>query len=140
MVLLKGNVGTLLKLLTLLLFIVVLTKFWGEAILIAIHLINKILSFHTSSLLSFEKLYNYAFDYFSLRVFDCTCFVFRPHTEHSKLYVHSVICVFLGYGEGQRDIIALIRLAINYMFLIMFSSLSIYLSFFILVESHKTTN
>ena len=29
-------------------------------------------------------------------------FVLRPHVERSKLSPRSAICVFLGYGEGQK--------------------------------------
>ena len=38
----------------------------------------------------------------SFRVFGCTCFVLRPHVERSKLSSRSIICVFLGYGEGKK--------------------------------------
>lgn len=65
-----------------------------------VHLINKIPLSHTSGLSSFEKLYGYAPDYSSLRVFSCACFVLRPHAKHSKLFDRSIIYVFLGYGEG----------------------------------------
>jgi hypothetical protein len=71
-------------------------EFWGEAILTAVSLINTILSSHSLGLSLFEKLYGYVFDYSSFRVFDCTCFVLRPHVERSKLSSQSAICVFLG--------------------------------------------
>ena len=47
----------------------------GKVVLIVVHLINKILSSHTSNLSPFERLYGYAPNYFSLRVFCCTSFV-----------------------------------------------------------------
>ena len=78
------------------------SEFWGEVVLTAINLINKITSSHTLSLSPFEKLYGYAPDYSSLRVFGSTCFVLLPHVEHTKLSSRSTICVFLGYGEGQK--------------------------------------
>jgi hypothetical protein len=65
-------------------------------------LINKISSSHTLGFSPFEKLYGYAPDYSSFRVFYCTCFVLYPHVEHSKLSTQSVICVFLSYGEGKK--------------------------------------
>ena len=61
------------------------SEFWGEAVLTAVSLINTIPSSHSSSLSPFEKLYGYVPDYSSFRVFGCTCFVFRPHVESSKL-------------------------------------------------------
>ena len=51
------------------------SDFWGEAVLTAVNLINKIPSSHCSGLSPFEKLYRYAPDYSSLKVFGCTCFV-----------------------------------------------------------------
>ena len=77
-------------------------------------------------------MYSYAPYYSFLRVLGCTCFVFYPFVECSKSSFHSIICVFLRYGEGKKKNVALIQLAINYMFLVMFSSLSIYLSFIFL--------
>jgi hypothetical protein len=65
-------------------------------------LIDTISSSHTLGFSLFEKLYGYAPDYSSFRVFYCTCFVLYPHVEHSKLSTQSVICVFLSYGEGKK--------------------------------------
>jgi len=85
-----------------LLFAFVPSEFQGEAFLTAISLINTISSSYSSSLSPFEKLYGYVPDYPSCRVFSCTCFVLHPHVERSKLSSRSVICVFLGYGEGKK--------------------------------------
>ncbi|CAL2250163.1 unnamed protein product [Prunus armeniaca] len=76
--------------------------FWGEAVLTANHVINRIPTSLTSSISPFERLYGNSPDYFSLKVFGCTCFVLRPPVEHTKLYARSAMCVFLGYGEGQK--------------------------------------
>ena len=78
------------------------SEFWGEAVLTAVHAINRIPSSITSGLSPFKKLYCYAPDYSALRVFGSTCFVLRPHVERSKLSSRSSICVFLGYGDGQK--------------------------------------
>jgi hypothetical protein len=37
-----------------------------------------------------------------LKFFFCTCFVLYPHIERNKLSSQSVICVFLGNGEGKK--------------------------------------
>ena len=76
--------------------------FWGEAVLTVIGLINTILSSYISGLFHFEKLYGYAPNYFSFRVFSCTCFVFHSYIERSKFSSRSTICVFLGYSEGKK--------------------------------------
>ena len=76
--------------------------FWGEALLTATYVINRIPTAHNSGLSPFEKLYGESPDYSSLRVFGCTCFVLRPHVERNKLSPRSALCVFLGYGIGQK--------------------------------------
>jgi hypothetical protein len=77
-------------------------EFWGEAVLTAVSLINTIPSSYSLGLSPFEKLYGYAPDYSSFRIFGCTCFILRPHVECSKLSSRSAIGVFLGYGEGKK--------------------------------------
>ena len=47
-------------------------------------------------------MYSYAPYYSFLRVLGCTCFVFYPFVECSKSSFHSIICVFLRYGEGKK--------------------------------------
>ena len=50
----------------------------------------------------FEKLFKYTPDYSSLKVFGSTCFVLRRRVECNKLFLCFTICVFLGYGAGQK--------------------------------------
>ncbi|KAJ9550333.1 hypothetical protein OSB04_014378 [Centaurea solstitialis] len=103
MELLKGNTDILLKLLVHCLFSSgVPSIFLGEALLTATYLINRIPIAHNSGLSPFEKLYGESPDYSFLRVFGCTCFVLRPHVERNKLSPRSALCVFLGYGIGQK--------------------------------------
>ena len=78
------------------------SEFWGEVVLTAVSLINTISSSHNSGLSPFKKLYGYVPDYFSFRVYGCTCFVLRLYVQHSKLSSRFVFCVFLGYGEGKK--------------------------------------
>jgi hypothetical protein len=78
------------------------SEFWGEVVLTAVSLINTITSSHSLGLSPFEKLYGHVPNYSSFRVFGCTCFVLRPRAECSKLSSRSVICVFMGYGEGKK--------------------------------------
>jgi len=47
-------------------------------------------------------MYGHAPDYSNLSVFGCTCFVLKPHVEHTKLLAKSALCVFLGYGLGEK--------------------------------------
>ncbi|XP_075489501.1 uncharacterized protein LOC142528343 [Primulina tabacum] len=78
------------------------SAFWGEAILIAVHVINRIPTSHNSGLSPFEKMYGHAPYYSSLRVFGCACFVLRPQIERNKFSPRSALYVFLGYGIGQK--------------------------------------
>jgi hypothetical protein len=63
----------------------VLSYFLGEVVLTTISLINTIPSSYISGFSPFKKLYGYAPDYSSFKVFCCTCFILRPHVEHNKL-------------------------------------------------------
>ncbi|CAL8092397.1 unnamed protein product [Prunus armeniaca] len=76
--------------------------FWGKVVLTENHVINRIPTSLTSGISPFERLYGNRPDYFSLKVFGCTCFVIRPPVEQTKLSARSAMCVFLGYGEGQK--------------------------------------
>ncbi|XP_047314470.1 uncharacterized protein LOC124918333 [Impatiens glandulifera] len=75
---------------------------WGETVLTTAHVINRISISHNSGLSPFEKLYGHSPDYSSLRVLSCICFVLRPHVDRNKLSPLSTLCVFLGYGVGQK--------------------------------------
>ena len=103
MMLLRRNLGTLLKLLILFYCLhMFLMNFGEEAVFTVVHLVNKISLSHTSSLSLFENLYDYASDCSFLKVFDCTYFVIYPCEKRNKLSPHSVICVFLRDDEGQK--------------------------------------
>nr|GEU52887.1 uncharacterized mitochondrial protein AtMg00810-like [Tanacetum cinerariifolium] len=67
------------------------------------YVINRIPNAHNSGLSPFKKLYGALPDYSSLRVFECTCFVLKPHVERTKLSSNSTLCVFLCYGVSQKE-------------------------------------
>jgi hypothetical protein len=94
---------------SLLLSAFVLSEFWGEVILTAVSLINTIPSSYSSGLFPFKKLYGYVLDYSSFRVFGCTCFVFYPHVECSKLSSRSAIVSFWVMVKVKRGIVVLIQ-------------------------------
>jgi histone deacetylase 1/2 len=77
-------------------------KFWDEAFVTAVFLINrtpsKVIHFSTP----FERLYNQQPDYSSLRVFGCACWPnLRPYSSR-KLEFRSKRCVFLGYSNLHK--------------------------------------
>jgi hypothetical protein len=86
----------------------ILSKLWGEVVLTTVILIIIIQFYYILDFSLYKNLYGYTPDYFSFRAFDCTYFVLHPHIERNKLSSRSVICVFIGYGEGKRGIVVLI--------------------------------
>ncbi|KAK2391898.1 putative mitochondrial protein [Trifolium repens] len=78
-------------------------KFWGDAILTACHLINRM----SSSVLDNEIPYSLLFPkdplyVVPLRVFGSTCFVHDLSPGRDKLSARAVKCVFLGYSRTQK--------------------------------------
>jgi hypothetical protein len=77
-------------------------KYWDEAFLVAVYLIN-----HTpTKLLSYDTLLHCFLgatpDYSSFRVFWCACWPnLRPYNSH-KLELRSTRCVFLGYSNMYK--------------------------------------
>jgi hypothetical protein len=86
----------------------ILSELWGEVVLTTVILIIIIQFYYILDFSLYKNLYGYTPDYFSFRAFDCTYFVLHPHIERNKLSSRSVICVFIGYGEGKRGIVVLI--------------------------------
>jgi histone deacetylase 1/2 len=77
-------------------------KYWDQAFLAAVYLINrtpsKVLGFDTPM----HKLLSKQPDYSSLRVFGCACWPhLRPYNAH-KLQFRSKRCVFLGYSNMHK--------------------------------------
>ena len=88
---------------TLLLYQKVPQLFWGDAILVACYLINRMPSFVLHDqiphyiLLPTKPLF-----YLPPRVFGCVCFVHILTPGQDKLSAKAMKCVFLGYSRLQR--------------------------------------
>ena len=73
-------------------------KFWDEAFLTAVYLINRLPSKVITSATPFERLFKDKYDYSFLRIFGCACWPnLRPYNNR-KLQFRSKQCVFLGYS------------------------------------------
>ncbi|GJT05141.1 putative RNA-directed DNA polymerase [Tanacetum coccineum] len=76
-------------------------SFWGEALNMAVHVINLTpcvpLRFDVPDRVWSDKDVSYR----HLRVFGCKAFVHIPKDERSKLDVKTKPCVFLGYGQDE---------------------------------------
>ena len=83
----------------LLLFAKVLAPFWGEAVLHAVHAINRIPSAAIHNQTPYERLFGSSPDYHHICSFEFACFVFLQPHKHNKLEPRSRLCCFLGYSE-----------------------------------------
>ncbi|PKU83464.1 Retrovirus-related Pol polyprotein from transposon TNT 1-94 [Dendrobium catenatum] len=77
-------------------------KFWPDAALTAVYLINRLPTPNINQLTPFEMLHNSKPNYSHLRVFGCACFPLSPpHTRH-KLQNKSKLSIFLGYSDTYK--------------------------------------
>ncbi|CAL9217264.1 unnamed protein product [Arabidopsis halleri] len=77
-------------------------RFWGDAVMTACYLINRIPTRVLNDQSPFQVLNNQNPNIEHLRVFGCVCFVFIPGDLRNKLEPKSTKCVFIGYSTTQR--------------------------------------
>lgn len=77
-------------------------KFWDEAFLTAVFLINRLPTKTLDNDTPLSRLYGETPDYTFLRTFGCACWPnLRPYNSH-KLQFRSKRCVFLGYSNSHK--------------------------------------
>jgi hypothetical protein len=75
-------------------------KFWVDAFLTSVYIINRLPTPVLNQSSPYEKLFCKSPDYTMLRVFGCKCFpLLRPYTAH-KLEYRSKSYIFLGYSHA----------------------------------------
>ena len=77
-------------------------KFWGEAVMTASHLINRMPTKVLKGRFPYEILYGIKLQYDHLRVFGSLCYTHRRSHDRDKFGPRSRRCIFLGYPFGQK--------------------------------------
>ncbi|KAM2129542.1 hypothetical protein ACFX1R_009206 [Malus domestica] len=75
--------------------------FWGECVLTAVHLINRLPTPILSKQTPFERLYSKPPTFSHLRVFGCLAYATDVNVTH-KFSPRAHKCIFLGYPSGQK--------------------------------------
>lgn len=89
--------------LTLLAYAKMPLKFWVEAFLTDVHVINLLPSSSVNFQIPFELLYQKPPNYHFLKPFGCACFPFlQPYNKH-KFEFHLTKCIFIGYSITQAS-------------------------------------
>lgn len=77
-------------------------SFWGEAVLTAAYIINRLPSSVLGNKTPYELLYNEPIDYAILKYSGCLCFVVNPTHSSDKFAPRGVPYVFVGYPPTQK--------------------------------------
>ena len=78
------------------------TKFWGESVLAAAHVINRTPSSVLKGKTPYELLYGKPPPYQSIKTFGCLCFAHRYTRNKDKFGERSRKCIFVGYPYGKK--------------------------------------
>ena len=77
-------------------------EYWGECVLTAVLLINRISTPRLKNNTPFELLTSKQVDYTCIRVFGCLAYMFTSSKNRHKFQPRSEACIFLGYPSGVK--------------------------------------
>ena len=77
-------------------------SYWGDCVLIAAHLINRLPSSVINNRTPYEMMFHKVCNYHELRSFGCLAMAYNPDREKDKFKARVVPCLFLGYPATQK--------------------------------------
>lgn len=77
-------------------------EYWGDCVLTAVFLINRLPSPILDNKTPYERLTSQVPDYHSLKTFGCLCYVSTSPKSRNKFEPRAKACVFLGYPAGYK--------------------------------------
>ena len=77
-------------------------RFWGDCVLTATYIINRLPTRVLHNSTPYEKLLHKPPQYQHMRVFGCLAFAVNPSRAKDKLQPRGVPCLFLGYPSTQK--------------------------------------